>query len=209
MFLYEILLPIMNKFQLAQYIVSKYPKQVTPMKLQKLMYYCYVWQLVANDKKFEASFEAWPYGPVEPQIYESFKKFGRNPIKPDSSPDINEPLIDFILDSYSVFSAVELSKTTHMELPWKKFKNTNEVIPDEELVAYYSEQVFAKNFPMGNSPKFYPPKTSSHYSFTFDMDEEYVPEFDNIEDYLNNFSAEKERLNTWAGKLKKWNGFKN
>lgn len=209
MFLYEILIPIMNKFQLAHYIVSKYPNQVTPMKLQKLMYYSYAWQLVANDKKFDASFEAWPYGPVEPQIYEYFKKFGRNPIKPDSSTDINEPLIDFILDSYSVFSAVELSKTTHMELPWKKFKNTNEVIPDEELVAYYSEQVFAKNFPMGTSTKFYPPKTSSHYSFTFDMDEEYVPEFNNIEEYLENFSNERERLNDLSGMLKKWNAFKN
>jgi len=199
----------MDKFQLANYIVSKYPEEVTPMKLQKLMYYCYVWQLVANDKKFEASFEAWPYGPVEPQVYEDYKEFGRNPIKAASSVSINEPLIDFILDSYSVFSAVELSKTTHMEEPWKKFKNTNQVIPDEVLVDYYGKQVFAKNFPMGTSPKFYPPKTSSHYSFTFDMKEEYVPEFNNIEEYLESFSNEKERLNDLSIELKKWNVFKN
>jgi uncharacterized phage-associated protein len=199
----------MDKFQLAKYITSKYPNQVTPMKLQKLMYYCYAWQLVAKDKKFDASFEVWPYGPVEPEIYESFKSFGRSPIEADSITTINEPLIDFILDSYSVFSAVELSKTTHMELPWKKFKDTKEVIPDEELIGYYGKQVFAKNFPLQSNSKFYPPKTSSHYSFTFDMEKEYVPEFDNIKDYLSSFSTEKERLNTWTGKLKKWNGFKN
>jgi len=199
----------MDKFQLAKYITSKYPNQVTPMKLQKLMYYCYAWQLVANDKKFDASFEAWPYGPVEPQIYESFKSFGRNPIIADSITTIDEPLIDFILDSYSVFSAVELSKTTHMEQPWKKFKNTGQVIPDEELIDYYGQQVYAKNFPLKDDKKFYPPKTSSHYSFTFDMEKEYVPEFNNIKDYLNSFNTEKERLNILTGKLKKWNGFKN
>jgi uncharacterized phage-associated protein len=195
----------MDKFQLAQYIAVKYPGEVSPMKLQKLMYYCYVWQLVANDKKFEANFEAWPHGPVEPEIYESYKKFGRKPITTDTKPAINEPLIDFILDSYAVFSAIELSKTTHMEQPWKKYKDTSNTIPDEELISYYSKQVFAKNFPIGAGKTYYPPKTSSHYSFTFDMEKEYVPEFESLEAYLNNFSKEKKRL---PGVLKEY-GLKN
>lgn len=199
----------MNKYHLAQYITARYPGEVSPMKLQKLLYYSYVWQLVGGEKKFEANFEAWPHGPVEPEIYNAYKNFGRKPVTTTSSPVLNEPLIDFILDSYSVFSAIELSKTTHMEQPWKKYKDTNQVIPDDILIAYYKQQAYAKNFPLGTSAKFYPPKTSSHYSFTFDMDKEYVPEFEDINDYLSSFTTEKERLQSFKGKLKKWNGFKN
>jgi len=195
----------MDKFKLAKYIAAKYPKQVSPMKLQKLMYYCYVWQLVANEKKFDANFEAWPHGPVEPEIYKEYKDFGRNPVSVSEAPALDEPLLDFIMDSYSVYSAIELSKTTHMESPWKKYKDSGDVIPDNELIAYYSQQVFAKNFPLGEGKTYYPPKTSSHYSFTFDMEKEYVPEFESLEAYLNNFSTEKERL---PGVLKEY-GLKN
>lgn len=184
----------MDKFQLAKYIVAKYPGEVSPMKLQKLLYYCYVWQLVADGKKFEASFEAWKHGPVEPEIYNEYKNFGREPVSVEDAPNLNEPLLDFILDSYAVFPALELSKTTHMESPWKKYKDTGEVIPDDELIAYYSQQVFAKNFPIEKSETYFPPKTSSHYSFTFDMEKGYVPEFESLNDYLKIFSQEKERL---------------
>jgi uncharacterized phage-associated protein len=194
-----------DKFQLAQYIAGKYPGEVSPMKLQKLMYYCYAWQLVAGSKKFDATFEAWPHGPVEPEIYNEYKEFGRNPVSASQGPKLNEPLLDFIMDSYAVYSAIELSKTTHFESPWKKYKDTGEVIPDEELIAYYSQQVFAKNFPLDQSSVYYPPKTSGHYSFTFDMEKEYVPEFESLEDYLESFSKEKERL---PGVLKEY-GLKN
>jgi|SRR5690625_1735821 len=195
----------MNKFELSKYIAAKYAGEITPMKLQKLLYYCYVWQLVANEKKFEASFEAWPYGPVEPDIYKAYKSFGKKPVTVSEHPEVHEPLLDFIMDSYAVYSAIELSKTTHLESPWKKYKATSSVIPDNELIAYYSKQAFAKNFPLEEGKAYFPPKTSSHYSFTFDMDKEYVPVFDNLDDYLNSFSKEKERL---PGVLKEY-GLKN
>lgn len=164
------------------------------MKLQKLLYYCYVWQLVAKDKKFDATFEAWPHGPVEPEIYKAYKKYGRKPISGKKRTDTIDPLLDFILDSYAVYSAIELSKTTHLETPWKKYKDTGKVIPDDDLLEYYSEQVFAKNFPLGMNPVYYPPKTSSHYSFTFDMEKDYVPLFNSLDQYLNSFKQEKSRL---------------
>lgn len=188
----------MDKFTLAKYIITKYNGDVTPMKLQKLLYYCYAWQLVAGEKKFDATFEAWPHGPVEPEIYEAYKSFGRSPIQIADSADsieINEPTLDFILKSYSVFSTIELSKTTHMEKPWKLYKDSNKVIPDNTLIDFYQKQPFAWNFPIADGKKFYPPKTSSHYAFTFDMEKDYVPEFESIEDYLSGFmTAEKEFL---------------
>lgn len=183
-----------DKFQFAKYIAEKYPGMVSPMKLQKLMYYCYVWQLVADDKKFSASFEAWTHGPVEPEIYKEYKDFGKKPVSVSQAPKLNDPLLDFIMDSYAVYSAIELSKTTHLESPWKKYKNTGDVIPDEELITYYSQQAFAKNFPLEKGKTYYPPKTSGHYSFTFDMEKEYVPVFESLKIYLESFSNEKERL---------------
>jgi uncharacterized phage-associated protein len=146
----------MNKFTLSNYIAGKYPGEVTPMKLQKLLYYCYVWQLVAKEKKFDATFEAWTHGPVEPDIYKAYKKYGRNPIEGEPVSIASDPLLDFIMESYAVYSAIELSKTTHMEKPWKKYKESGDVIPDDELVEYYNKQPFAKNFPIGKRQNILP-----------------------------------------------------
>lgn len=184
----------MNKHTLSEYIAAKYSGEITHMKLQKLLYYCYAWQLVAGQKKFDASFEAWHHGPVEPDIYNKYKGFGRSPITSEANSEDSQPFFDFILDSYAVFSAIELSKTTHHESPWKKYQENEEVIPDEELLSYYSQQPFAKNFPLNGGQPYYPPKTSSHYSFTFDMEKDYVPVFDSLEEYLTGFKRENERL---------------
>jgi len=186
---------ILDKFQLAEHIIAKYPGDITPMKLQKLLYYCYAWQLVADQKLFNASFEAWTHGPVEPQIYQEYKKFGREPIPPKNmSFSEVDSFFDFVLDSYSVYSAIELSKTTHLEKPWKKYKDTGDVIPDQDLIEFYRGQPFAWNFPIGQKNKFFPPKTASHFAFTFDMEKDYVPVFDSIDDYLAGFKSERLRF---------------
>lgn len=55
---------------------------VTPMKLQKLIYFCHADYL----KQFsidliKQNFEAWEYGPVIPSIYSEFKREKDQPIK--------------------------------------------------------------------------------------------------------------------------------
>jgi len=90
-----------------------------------------------------------------------------------------------------VFSAIELSKTTHAESPWKNFKDSDSVIPDEILTTFYSKQPFKKNFPLDEAKGYYPPKTSSHYSFTFDMEKDYVPVFEDIDDFLSSYQSNK------------------
>ena len=184
---------MLSKFDIADYIIAKYDGQVTPMKLQKLLYYCYVWSLVADKKAFNANFEAWDYGPVEPEVYHHFKHFGRNPI-----PNVKEVKVEvskemnFILDSYANFSALELSKTTHLETPWKKNVAQGARIEDQELIDYYKNQPFSWNFPLSKEKKYYPPKTSSHFSFTFDMSKDYVPVYENIDDYLAGIAQAKQ-----------------
>ena len=51
--------------------------QLTPMKLQKLLFYTQSWHLFYNDGQplFNDDFERWPYGPVIPSIYHELKTY--------------------------------------------------------------------------------------------------------------------------------------
>lgn len=111
---------------------------LTPMKLQKLVFYAHSWSLVmtnkplVNDKVF-----AWPYGPVIESIYHEFKGYGSTNITspgtqfvwdddpkatvkakyvapkiPESDKDTSL-LLDAILDVYGNESAISLSNLTH------------------------------------------------------------------------------------------------
>lgn len=54
---------------------------ITPLKLQKLLYFCHADYLVSyNVPLLEDEFEAWSYGPVLPMVYHEFKDFGTRPI---------------------------------------------------------------------------------------------------------------------------------
>jgi uncharacterized phage-associated protein len=56
-------------------------KDMTPMKLIKLVYFAYAWNLaIFNKKLFSEKIEAWRYGPVVPSIYHEFKRCGDSPI---------------------------------------------------------------------------------------------------------------------------------
>ena len=54
---------------------------VSPMKLQKLLYFVYRDYLKETDELlFSERFEAWPSGPVLPSVYSEFKSFCDQPI---------------------------------------------------------------------------------------------------------------------------------
>lgn len=59
-------------YALADLIVD-YQKNVTNLKLQKLAYFCYGVALARDIKLLNISnpFEAWPYGPVNSDLYHS------------------------------------------------------------------------------------------------------------------------------------------
>ena len=55
--------------------------KISPMKLQKLVYYCHSDFLITFEKPLIAQeFEAWEFGPVEPSLYREFKHYGSEPI---------------------------------------------------------------------------------------------------------------------------------
>ncbi|MAO65662.1 MAG: hypothetical protein CL666_11750 [Balneola sp.] len=186
---------------IASYILNKYPGEITPMKLQKLLYYVKVWTLVADKKMIKSSdaFFAWKHGPVNPSIYHQYKGYKNNPIEDTPSylpfTDDEKEVVDFVLDSYGFYNAITLSKATHAEDPWINKKEVSGRITDQDILDYYTHESFAKNFPLNKTHGYYPPNTISHYAFVFDMDKtDKAAEvmFDSIEEYKNLFSKASE-----------------
>lgn len=195
---------------IAAYILNKYENQVSPMKLQKLLYYVKVWTMVAGEKVIDSNdaFFAWKHGPVNPGVYHQYKQYGGSTIKEKPPYDPlhhNESaLVNFILDSYSFYSAVTLSKTTHSEEPWINNKDFNGRITNQEILDYYSKEQFAKNFPLNSFEKYYPPNTTSHFSFVFDMnetDEASKPYFSSLNEYLEKLNSNKEKATRYINSM--------
>ncbi|MCU5775087.1 DUF4065 domain-containing protein [Erwiniaceae bacterium BAC15a-03b] len=113
-------------------------KDITPMKLQKLVFYAHAWSLVMSNKPLvKDKVFAWPYGPVIESIYHEFKGHGSTNITVpgtelewDDSPsaliefkyvtphvpegdDLSLSIIDSVLEVYGDQSAGALSNLTH------------------------------------------------------------------------------------------------
>ena len=111
---------------------------ITPLKLQKLVYFLYRSYLVAtNNQLFTERFETWTYGPVVPSLYSEFNSYGDRTIKTfakDSQENIfmvNETgifkkCIDDVWENYKDYSGMELSRITHKPgTAWSKAKSNN------------------------------------------------------------------------------------
>jgi len=134
---------------------------ISPLKMQKLVYYAYVWTLVRKNKKlFGENIEAWPSGPVVPSLYKDLKKYGSSPIdvrylgitnesELDSIfskfPDDVKPVLDKVYEDYITKSAFELVAMTHSEKPWREAReglnptdSSNNPILDKTILAQYA-----------------------------------------------------------------------
>lgn len=195
----------MDIITLSNYVVSQFSQQspdgITHMKLQKLLYYIKVWTTVAEQELVSASFEHWDYGPVNREIYNSYKEYGRNVIDPTQLDPvhIDEPercLVDFIVENYIKFDVFTLSAMTHMEEPWKKTPRNNS-ISSNLIKSYYCGQYFANNFrpfDLSNN-EFYP---LNNYSFTVDMtekDAEEITKYSSYEAYKHALNEAEDRFN--------------
>ena len=137
-------------------------RELTPMKLVKLVYISHGWHLGLTEKPLIAeAAQAWKYGPVIISVYHDFKKYGGRqitslePSLPSSRyyPIVTDTeLVRFlnrIWDVYSKFSGGQLSTLTHKEgTPWdivwnekggKKLENT--VIPNELIRQHYKTKI--------------------------------------------------------------------
>lgn len=114
---------------IANYFVRKGLHEkiaVTPMKLQKLIYFSHGWYLAFFDKPLiKEDIQAWSYGPVIPAIYHIYKNYGNTTIQEEAdegeetlNPESIE-FLDFIWSMYKKFTPIHLSNITHLkDSPW-------------------------------------------------------------------------------------------
>lgn len=124
---------------------------ISNLKIQKLVYYAQGFSLAINDKPlFEEKIQAWPHGPVVPDLYNKYKEYGNNALPVDNL-DIDfskysqeeKELLDEVYDMYGQFSAWKLRNMTHEEMPWKSTfeKGKSNVISHKVLKDYFLTQI--------------------------------------------------------------------
>lgn len=160
----------------AQYVVNTAHElgAVTPMKLQKLLYYAQTWGLMEEQDLVGGSFEKWPYGPVNRAVYQGFKAFGASDIAHQSVPMKYAPvgrrkeLLDFIVFSYAPFSPISLSKMTHDEAPWREAE-MGAVITEDAMRAFVKTHPFRVNFPFDPQKPYVAVPSNASAAFALDM----------------------------------------
>lgn len=122
---------------------------VSPMKLQKMVYFLYAEYLYRErDSLFSERFEVWKYGPVLDDVYQAFRAFGSKPVK-GFMPDANGKYRLIELESdlglyncfesvwrrYSQMTGIELSKITHRQCGawYSALSNKRTFLSDEDI----------------------------------------------------------------------------
>lgn len=104
---------------------------LSPMKLQKLVYFAHAWQLALTGKPLiDEPICAWRYGPVVQSVYNTFRGYGSGhiptpavayehnqgvpfPVIPTVNDKEGAQLIDAVINTYGNQSAIFLSNLTH------------------------------------------------------------------------------------------------
>jgi uncharacterized phage-associated protein len=123
---------------------------MTPLKLQKLLYYAQGLHLAMADGEplFAESLCAWKHGPVVKSIYLRYRRCEHRPIDPparlhvDKYPPETSEILDAVYSNYGQFSAKKLEDMTHEEPPWRATPQSR-VISSELLAEFFTTVVEA------------------------------------------------------------------
>lgn len=136
---------------------SESRNDLTPLKLQKLIYCAHGWTLAVLDKPaIGERFEAWPYGPVVTSLYHQFKGYGQDPVESfavDFDPETGESqpfvvasdktefhqVFEAVWERYKNYSGLELSSMTHADgTPWSLARHRgDQYLDDGEITAHF------------------------------------------------------------------------
>lgn len=141
--------------RVISYIFKKL-REVTPLMLQKLLYFTQGVSYALNGRPiFPENCQAWVHGPVYPEVYDMFKDFKYNPIEDarfaifdgiDNELDENErKVLDLVMNTFGEYGGRALERITHNEEPWKEARKgyddsipSNEIISMKNIEAYYT-----------------------------------------------------------------------
>lgn len=133
----------------AKYFVSlskeSTPYAITPLKLQKLVYYAQGFHLRSTGKPlFNENLLAWDHGPVVRKLYDDYKHLGYFTIAHEPFEDIEDKLkkreVKTINDVWKTFGHLDgkfLEELTHQEDPWL-YTAKNAVIEIEDIKDYFA-----------------------------------------------------------------------
>jgi Uncharacterized phage-associated protein len=129
---------------------------ITPMKLQKLLYFWYrAYYKKTGQALFAERFEPWMYGPVVETVYDTFKKYKGDPITTymlDENGDTKyltyqerdalSETLEEVWCRYGGLSGIKLSSITHTKgSAWyKAWMNQDQFIKDADISG--EEEVF-------------------------------------------------------------------
>lgn len=124
-------------------------EKITPMKLQKLLYYvCVMYVKEVGHLPISEHFEVWQYGPVLASVYAEFKPFGASPITKyalnakgkarivdESCNPVLSSCIEYVWSKFKRTSAVDLSKRTHQKGSgwYAAFQRNDDAIKTEDM----------------------------------------------------------------------------
>lgn len=153
----EPLFALSEKILLVISYIFKREKEVTPLALQKLLYYIQGMYMVLQHRAlFSEDCRAWAHGPVYREVYEVFKSFKYNPIDDTrfamfqnrfhELSDEERHVIDLVVDSFGIYSGKTLERITHQETPWIEARAnclpdeaSNEIITKDAIKSYFSQ----------------------------------------------------------------------
>lgn len=130
---------------------------MTNLRLNKLLYFAQAMSLVkTNTPIYNDEIEAWAYGPVVPQIYNKYKKYGRkdiDEIDEKYTSDVFSPNeLDILFDTvnaYDKYSTGELVRLTHIKgSPWDIAFNVknDKIISKDDIKNYYEKNIVIDDF---------------------------------------------------------------
>lgn len=136
-----------NVLDIAHKILSRVDVEhgdtISNLKLQKLLYFVQGFHLASfGEPLFDEDMIAWTYGPVVPEVYDTYKRYRSRSIntagvtdnltlKPEAA-----ALFDKVYLEYSRYSAVALMQMTHSAGPWRNHQ-VGEVMPKSEIRDYF------------------------------------------------------------------------
>lgn len=143
--------------KVAKWFLKK--ESMTHRKLQKLCYYSEAWSIALQKRKLfnDTYFEGWVYGPVSPELYDTYKEYGWLEIPKVEEKeeiilsDILE-LLNLVYGTYKDFDGIELSELAHNEKPWiesregyETYTGCNTRLNIETIYEYYNS-IISKDF---------------------------------------------------------------
>lgn len=146
-----------DKMLLTISYIFEQMQEVTPLALQKLLYFIQGIYLVSYGKPlYKEDCMAWVHGPVYENVYDLFRDFKYNPIDDnrfvifksrfDELTDQEKNVIDLVVNSFGSYSGKVLEKITHSEAPWisaridyEPLQSSRELIEKDSIRQYFKK----------------------------------------------------------------------